>query len=246
MLLIPAIDLRGGRCVRLLQGDFDAETRYDGEPLEWLDRYSGLGASWLHVVDLDGARDGTQGNREAILALAAQNSTQLQVGGGIRDAAAVEALLDAGVARVVIGSAAVSDPAEVRLWLRRFGADAIVLAFDVRLDEDGVPRCAIHGWREGTPLSLWEAVERYRAQGLRHVLCTDIARDGALSGPNLHIYKESVRRYPQIRWQASGGVRDVTDLRALAATGAAAAISGRALLEQRLTKREVRPFLQNA
>lgn len=246
MLLIPAIDLRGGRCVRLHQGNFDAETRYDGEPREWLDRYRELGASWLHVVDLDGARDGAQGNRAAILGLAAQESVKLQVGGGIRDAATVEALLGAGVARVVIGSVAVSDPAQVRQWLRRFGADAIVLAFDVRLEADGVPRCAIHGWRKGTPLSLWQAVEHYRAEGLRHVLCTDIARDGALSGPNLHIYKESVRRWPQIRWQASGGVRDVADLRDLAATGAAAAISGRALLEQRLTKREVRPFLQNA
>jgi phosphoribosylformimino-5-aminoimidazole carboxamide ribotide isomerase len=246
MLLIPAIDLRGGRCVRLHQGNFDAETRYDVEPRELLDRYRALGAGWVHVVDLDGARAGTQANRATILALAAQNGVKLQVGGGVRDAAAVEGLLDGGVSRVVVGSAAVSQPALVLQWLKRFGADAIVLAFDVRLAQDGIPHCAIHGWRDATGLPLWEALERYRAAGLRHVLCTDIARDGALSGPNLALYKEGARRYPQMRWQASGGVRDVLDLQGLAATGAAAAISGRALLEKRFQPGELQPFLPNA
>ncbi len=246
MLLIPAIDLRGGRCVRLYQGNFDAETRYDTDPPELLDRYRELGASWLHVVDLDGARAGAQANRATILALAARETVRLQVGGGLRDAAAVEAMLGAGVARVVIGSAALSRPAEVRQWLQRFGADAIVLAFDVRLAPDGVPHCAIHGWRDTTGVPLWQALEDYVAAGLQHVLCTDIARDGALSGPNLDLYKEGVRRYPQLRWQASGGVRDVADLRRLAATGAAAAISGRALLEERFLPEELQPFLPNA
>lgn len=246
MLLIPAIDLRGGRCVRLHQGDFDAETRYPVEARELLDRYRALGASWLHVVDLDGAREGTQPNRATILALAAQNGMKLQVGGGLRDAPAVEAMLDAGVARVVIGSAAVSQPAQVRRWLRRFGAEAVVLAFDVYLAQDGVPRCAIHGWRDKTDLLLWEAVAGYRAEGLRHVLCTDIARDGALSGPNLALYKECARRHPQLGWQASGGVRDAADLRDLAAAGAAAAVSGRALLENRLNPADLQPFLPNA
>ncbi|HET6629158.1 MAG TPA: HisA/HisF-related TIM barrel protein [Woeseiaceae bacterium] len=246
MLLMPAIDLRGGRCVRLRRGDFDAETRYEVAPQELLERYRALGASWLHLVDLDGARAGTQPNRATILALAGQTGVKLQVGGGIRDATAVEAMLDAGVARVVIGSAAVRQPAEVRRWLRRFGAEAIVLAFDVRLARDGIPRCAIHGWRDDTGLPLWRAVGSYRAEGLRHVLCTDIARDGALSGPNLHLYKECARRYPQVRWQASGGVRDVADLRDLAAAGAAAAVSGRALLEKRLEAAELQPFLPDA
>lgn len=246
MLLIPAIDLRGGRCVRLHQGDFEAETRYEVGPQELADRYRALGATWLHVVDLDGAREGTQPNRATILELAAQGGVKLQVGGGIRDATAVETMLDAGVARVVIGSAAVTQPAQVRRWLRRFGAEALVLAFDVRLAQDGIPRCAIHGWRDDTGLPLWQAVESYRAEGLRHVLCTDIGRDGALSGPNLHLYKESARRYPHILWQASGGVRDAADLYGLAATGATAAVSGRALLEQRFRAEELQRFLPNA
>ncbi|MCI0435766.1 MAG: HisA/HisF-related TIM barrel protein, partial [Gemmatimonadetes bacterium] len=142
MLLIPAIDLRGGHCVRLLQGDFAAETRYDVEPHELLARYRALGASWLHVVDLDGARAGTQTNRTVIVALASQRGVRLQVGGGLRDAATIDQLLRTGVTRVVIGSAAISEPGQVREWLHRFGSDAIVLALDVRFDGEGVPRCA--------------------------------------------------------------------------------------------------------
>jgi phosphoribosylformimino-5-aminoimidazole carboxamide ribotide isomerase len=246
MLLIPAIDLRGGRCVRLYQGDYDAETRYEVEPHELLERYRSFGASWLHIVDLDGAREGSQPNRAAILALAGQNAVRLQVGGGVRDTATAETLLSAGVSRVVVGSAAVTQVPQVVEWFQQFGAEALVLAFDVRLGEDNTPLCAIHGWREQSTVTLWQAVEQYLACGLRHVLCTDVARDGALSGPNLALYKECVTRYPQIAWQASGGVRDAADLQALEGAGAAAAISGRALLEQRFKPEELRPFLPNA
>jgi len=246
MRLIPAIDLHGGRCVRLYQGDFAAETRYEAEPHELLMRYRALGAAWLHVVDLDGAREGTQANRSAIIALAAQRAVRLQVGGGLRDAAAIDQLLQAGVARAVVGSAAVIDPIETRAWLRRFSGDAIVLAFDVRLDAHGVPRCATHGWRRQSELSLWNAVERYAADGLRHVLCTDVACDGAMQGPNVALYAEARRRYPAIAWQASGGVRSAADLHALARTGVAAAISGRALLDERIAREELVPFLPSA
>jgi phosphoribosylformimino-5-aminoimidazole carboxamide ribotide isomerase len=245
MLLIPAIDLRGGRCVRLYQGDFAAETRYDVEAHELLMRYRSLGAPWLHVVDLDGARDGTQANRPTIATLASQRAVRLQVGGGIRDAATVDAVLRTGATRVVVGSAAVTRPADVKAWLHRFGSDAIVLAFDVKLDEEGTPKCVTHGWREQTPLTLWKAVERYLPT-LRHVLCTDVARDGTLGGPATDLYVEAVRRFPRIQWQASGGVRGAEDLRALAATGVAAAISGRALLEERIRLEELQPFLPGA
>jgi phosphoribosylformimino-5-aminoimidazole carboxamide ribotide isomerase len=246
MFLIPAIDLRGGRCVRLYQGDFAAETRYDIEPHELLARYRALGASWLHVVDLDGARAGTQVNRAVIVALASQRAVRLQAGGGLRDAAAIDQLLRTGIARAVIGSAAVSAPDQVREWLHRFGSDALVLALDVRLDAEGVPRCTIHGWEKQSALSLWDAVERFAADGLRHVLCTDVARDGALTGPNVALYDEATRRFPGISWQASGGVSSAADLHALATTGVAAAISGRALLDERISRKELEPFLPNA
>ena len=246
MRLIPAIDLRGGRCVRLLQGDFAAETRYEAEPLELLARYRGYGADWLHVVDLDGAREGSGGNRSVIATLAAEAGVQLQVGGGLRDFAAVRDVLGLGAARAVVGSAALTEPDEVRRWLRHFGSGRIALAFDVRLDDAGTPCVATHGWVRQSAVPLWRAVAEFIEAGLTHVLCTDVSRDGALGGPNVNLYAEAVRRHPQVAWQASGGIRHALDLHALAACGAAAAISGKALLEQRIPIEELRPFLPNA
>jgi len=246
MLLIPAIDLRKGRTVRLFQGDFDAETRYELQPHELLLRYRGLGASWLHVVDLDGAKDGSLSNRSIIVALASQRAVRLQVGGGIRSSTTIDDLLQQDVSRVVIGSTAVERPDEVNEWLVRYGAEKICLAFDIRLDDGGVPRVRTRGWTEGTALSLWDAVARFPADRLKHVLCTDIERDGALTGPNVDLYREAVTRFPNLQWQASGGVRDASDLAALAKTGVAAAVSGKALLEERITSEELRPFLQDA
>ncbi len=246
MLLMPAIDLRHGRCVRLFQGDFGAETQYEHEPHELLLRYRGLGASWLHVVDLDGAKDGVLANRSVIVALASQRAVRLQVGGGVRSAAAIDDLLRHGVERVVIGSAAVERPDEVASWIDRFGVDRICLAFDVRIDSAGRPLVRKHGWTEGTAVTLWDALGRFAAGSVKHVLCTDIERDGALSGPNVPLYETAVRRFPAVAWQASGGVRDAADLTALARCGAAAAVSGKALLEERITPEELRPFLPDA
>jgi phosphoribosylformimino-5-aminoimidazole carboxamide ribotide isomerase len=246
MELIPAIDLRAGHCVRLLHGDFAAETRYPADAASLLAKYRSAGADWLHVVDLDGARDGSPGNRAIIMALAQQGSMKLQVGGGLRDAAAVEQMLDAGVARAVVGSAAVSQADQVQSWLQQFGAERLTLAFDVSIDEQGVPRVMTHGWQQKSERSLWDAVEGYGASQLRHVLCTDVGRDGALTGPNLVLYREAVQRHPNIAWQASGGIRNAGDLHALAKTGAAAAISGKALLENLIPVEELQPFLPNA
>ena len=246
MELIPAIDLRDGRVVRLFQGDFDAETRYELTPAELFGRYAAAGAARVHVVDLDGARDGSPGNRAIVEALAAQGAPRLQSGGGLRSEEALESLYRAGVERAVIGSLAVTDPARLLDWFARFGADRLVLALDVRLDESRVPRVATHGWREQSPLTLWEALEPYLPVGLRHVLCTDVGRDGALAGPNLELYREAVKRFPGIAWQASGGIRAAGDLHELAATGVAAAVSGKALIEGRIRPEELKPFLPNA
>ena len=246
MLLIPAIDLKDGRCVRLRHGDFAQETRYPTDPETLLAKYRGFGAEWLHVVDLDGAKDGSLANRAIIVQLAAQQSLKLQVGGGLRDRAAVLQMLELGAARVVLGSAAVTQIEQVRTWLEHFGPERVMLAFDVRLDDAGTPRVAIHGWQRQSDLSLWSALEAFTGSQLKHVLCTDVGRDGALTGPNVALYREAVQRHPQIRWQASGGIRDARDLHALSAAGAAAAISGKALLEELIPAEELQPFLPNA
>ena len=249
MLLIPSIDLRAGKCVRLLKGDFNAETRYEFGANELMWRYQQLGASWLHLVDLDAARDGTltrdNPNRIVIQQLAAPRAVSLQVGGGIRTRMALDELFAAGVTRAVIGSAAVDQREEVAQWLSSYGSDRICLAFDVKLDDQQVPRLRTRGWQQETSLSLWDAVDGFRNHGLKHVLCTDIERDGALTGPNLSLYDEALRRFPQIQWQASGGVSTGADLAALAAHGLPAAISGKALLEARIPDEELRPFLPN-
>jgi phosphoribosylformimino-5-aminoimidazole carboxamide ribotide isomerase len=246
MILIPSIDLRAGRCVRLLKGNFDAETRYDLEPHELLLRYRALGANWLHVVDLDGAKDGQLANRSVIVRLASQRALNIQVGGGVRSQAVVDDLLRNGIDRVIVGSAAVETPAEVQGWLKRYGAEKVGLAFDIRHDAQGVPRVLTRGWTRESRLTLWEAIESYLPHGLEHVLCTDVELDGALQGPAVSLYAEAVKRYPQICWQASGGVRSAADLAALAAVGAAYAISGKALLEELIQPSELGPFLPNA
>lgn len=246
MRLIPAIDLRGGHCVRLLRGDFAAETRYSADPLALLGRYLSAGADWLHVVDLDGARDGRAGNREVIQRLARERAMKLQVGGGLRERDDLARLFEAGVERAVIGSAAVSRADLVEAWLDEFGPDRVVLAFDVRLDPQATPRVAIHGWRDQSALSLWDALARFAHRDLKHVLCTDVSRDGALSGPNVELYAQATRRFPRIQWQASGGIRAAGDLHALSAIGAAAAISGRALLDELIPIEDLHAFLPNA
>lgn len=243
MKLIPSIDLRGGRCVRLLQGDFARETRYDLEPMSLVDRYVAAGAPWLHLVDLDGARDGTLANRRFILDLAASRKINLQVGGGIRSLQVVEALLEGGVARVVVGSAAVEQPQAVADWLNRHGAERVCLALDIRLQE-GIPMVQTRGWTQGSALSLWQAVDLFLHAGLRHVLCTDVARDGAMQGPNVDLYRECRQRYPQLSWQASGGVRHVGDLAELRSLGMHAAVSGKALLEGMLSDDELQAWVR--
>lgn len=243
MMLIPAIDLRGGRCVRLKKGDFAAEMHYEAAPHELLLRYRALGATWLHVIDLDGARDGIRANRTAIAALASQRAVRLQVGGGVRSTAVIDDLLAHGVARVIVGSTAIESPDTVGAWIARYGAERLVVALDVRLDAHGVPEVLTRGWTRGSGVSLWSALGRFREWGLVHVLCTDADRDGALEGPNVALYREAVERFPELAWQASGGVRDAADLAALARTGVPAAVSGRALLEERVSPEELQPFL---
>src|SRR4051812_28782412 len=246
MELIPAIDLKGGRCVRLYKGDFAAETVYANEPALILEKYRALGASRVHIVDLDGAKDGTQANLPTIEDLAKRATMKLQVGGGLRTLDRVKQLFDRGVQRAVIGSIAINDPQIVLTWLETVSPDSLVLALDVRLDASRQPWLTTHGWLETSNVLLWDALERFAAHGLRHVLCTDVSRDGAMTGPNVDLYAEAVRRFPNVQWQASGGVSNANDLHSLRQCGVAAVISGKAMLENSIPVEELRPFLPNA
>ena len=246
MKIIPAIDLKDGKCVRLLKGDFKQSTEYSSDPAEVGRRFSALAVGDLHIVDLDGARTGTQSNRSIVRTIVEESGLETQLGGGIRSRKDVQGWLDAGVARCVVGSVAIKDPTTVFSWFGEFGADALVLALDVKLTGAGEPLLTTHGWTRDAGLSLWTLLDRYADTGLRHVLCTDVSRDGAMSGPNFELYGEFVRRFPDIQLQASGGVRHAGDLARLRDLGVPAAITGRALLDGEISPAEVASFQQNA
>ncbi|MDQ3144870.1 MAG: HisA/HisF-related TIM barrel protein [Pseudomonadota bacterium] len=235
MKLLPAIDLIGGRCVRLAQGDFARETEYSDDPLAALSDFAEGGAEEAHLVDLEGARAGEPRQHDLLAMLASDTRLRLQVAGGFRSRAQVAAMLDAGVARVVIGSLALTDPAALAAMLLDFGPDRLTLALDVRI-EDGAAMVATHGWERGSGRALDEVLDEFPT--VRHLLVTDIARDGMLSGPNLALMRSIGERYPSIELQASGGVAELADLAALREAGAARAIVGKAIWERRFTVAE--------
>ena len=246
MRVIPAIDLKGGQCVRLFQGDFEQVTVYSDDPVAVAGQYAELGTSDLHIVDLDGARSGNQDNRDIIARMAGATDFEIQLGGGIRDTETLETWFDSGVSRCVIGSLSITEPDVVKSWLVRYGGDRLVLALDVIIGDDAVPLVTTHGWTSSSTSTVFECIEDFSSAGLRHVLCTDVSRDGAMSGPNLDLYRQILRRFDDLQLQASGGVRNIDDLSQLRAEGLPAAITGRALLDGKITAAEVRSFQQSA
>ncbi len=230
MRLIPAIDLIGGQCVRLTQGRFDAQRQYGTDPLMIAENYADAGAEWLHLVDLDAAR-GAGNSRETIARLSRIAGLSIQQGGGIRQRADLLVHRELGVDRLVIGSLCVKAPLEFAGWLAKTGPDALVAALDVRPGSRGQWQPAIHGWQQDADVDLFDLLDQLADAGLRHLLCTDIQRDGMMSGPNDELYRSLVSRYPQLLIQASGGVSSLDDLARLKDTGVDAAIVGKALLE---------------
>lgn len=246
MRVIPAIDIKDGACVRLFKGDFERTTQYSADPAAVGRRFSALNVRDLHIVDLDGARTGSQQNHAIVAEIARESGLEIQLGGGIRNRDVVARWLDNGVSRCVIGSVAISKPDTVKPWLAEFGPTRIVLALDVKLDNAGEPMLTTHGWTEAAGVSLWDCIDSYSDAGLQHVLCTDVSRDGAMTGPNFELYAELLHRYPTLALQASGGVRHAADLRQLRDMGVPAAITGRALLDGAISEAEVASFLPSA
>ncbi len=222
MIIYPAIDLRSGNCVRLVQGDFDKTTVFSDDPLQMAKKWETCGASWLHLVDLDGARQEKSDNRAIICDIASKLSIPVQTGGGIRTMADIDELLSHGVSRVILGTAAVKDPDFAAKAAEKYG-DKIAVGIDAK---DGY--AAISGWEA---MSDWKAVdlaEMMKKNGISHIIYTDIATDGMLTGPNLtamtemsHVFGSGII--------ASGGVSSLDDLKALTKTGVSGAIIGKAL-----------------
>jgi phosphoribosylformimino-5-aminoimidazole carboxamide ribotide isomerase len=228
MELWPAIDLRGGKCVRLLQGDYDQETVFGDDPVAIAGRFVAAGAKRLHIVDLDGAKDGKPTQAELVGRMVAAAGVPCQLGGGVRTLEIARAYLDAGVARVVVGSVAIEQP-DLLVELAHTFPGRIVLGLDARAG-----RVAVRGWLEMSPLTAIDVARRHAPLPLAAIVYTDIATDGMLSGPNLSALGEMVTAVP-LPIVASGGVASADDIRRVATTGCAGCIVGRALYEGRVS-----------
>ncbi len=239
MQLIPAIDLRNGRVVRLEQGDYERETSYPDDPVELALRYQGAGATCLHLVDLDSARDGGETNLASIRNICHAVDIPVQTGGGVRCLEDLQQRLEAGAERVVIGSLCVKRPEVICAWLDSLGGERIVAGLDVSRGVDGAwfPRAS--GWVEAGDTDLFTLLDRFTAAGLVHLLCTDIERDGMFAGISTALYQAISARYAGLQLQASGGVASRDDLEAAASAGATGCIVGRALLEGRVPLSEI-------
>ncbi|GGW94707.1 1-(5-phosphoribosyl)-5-[(5-phosphoribosylamino)methylideneamino]imidazole-4-carboxamide isomerase [Alteromonas halophila] len=244
-MIIPAIDLIDGRVVRLYQGDYQQKTQYEVDPIDVVNDYADQGASWLHIVDLTGAKDTSKRQLSLIQSMVDTHRMKFQAGGGIRSEAEVAQLLEAGVSRVVIGSLAVKQPELVKSWIQTFGAEHIVLALDVNIDEAGNKLIATHGWQQNSGIALEALLEDFSEVGVRHVLCTDISRDGTLQGANTALYQDVASKFATVSWQASGGIGSLADIEALKPTGVGGVILGRALLEGKFTVKEAIACWQN-
>jgi len=229
--IIPAIDLLDGSCVRLLHGDFEKCKVYDLDAVRLARRYAEDGAKWLHVVDLAASRDGEKADLRPLFRLLDAAPQSVQTGGGVRNRDDVLKRLDNGASRVVVGSISATEPERFAGWLDAIGSECLVAALDVQIGESGIPWPRTHGWTRGAEKDLWSLLDFYQDKGLKHVLCTDISKDGAMTGPNTGLYKSLSERYPELKIQASGGVSGLKDLGELSQTGADSAISGKALLE---------------
>ncbi|MFT6834410.1 MAG: phosphoribosylformimino-5-aminoimidazole carboxamide ribotide isomerase [Francisellaceae bacterium] len=238
MQIIPAIDLKSGRCVRLNKGKFDQIKIYSSNPVGTSMSFEKNGAKNLHIVDLDGAKNSELSQFDVIAAIRIATKLNIQVGGGVKDRATVQKLIDNGVNRVVIGSLSVSDIKQTKEIIKEFGSDKIILALDVNINADGIPMVATHGWQKESTTSLDSLIEKYQEVGLEHVLCTDISRDGMLTGPNFSLYETYLKKYPKIKFQASGGVSSLDDLTKLKNNKASAVIIGKALYENKFTLAE--------
>jgi phosphoribosylformimino-5-aminoimidazole carboxamide ribotide isomerase len=238
--IIPAIDLIDGRCVRLTRGDYLQKTIYDGSPVDVARSYADCGVKRIHLVDLDGAKVGEPRNLRTLEAIAGAVDCELEWGGGLACDAALKDAFDAGATHAVIGSAAVRQPELFENWLSQYGPH-IILGADVR---DG--RVAISGWQDSSPLGIEDLVSRFLPLGLQECIVTEISRDGTLQGPASSLYVRLQRAFPNLSFTVSGGISDLSDIRALDALHLHKVIVGKAIYENRISLEEIKSWSQNA
>lgn len=234
MIILPAIDIIGGRCVRLSQGDYNQQTQYEATPVDMVKQYVAHGFKRIHVVDLDGAKTSCPQNLDTLSELAAVPGAEIEWGGGIKSVEALGAVLDAGAKYAVVGSVAAKQPELFEQWLKMFGPERIVLGADVR---EG--RVAVNGWQEEMDVTIDDLVDRFLKYGLSQVICTEISRDGMLQGPATELYVRLQKKYPEVDFTVSGGISSMADIHALKAAHLRRVIVGKAIYEGRITLDEL-------
>ena len=227
--IYPAIDIIDGKCVRLTKGDYDTKVVYNDDPLQMAQYFKSKGAEYIHIVDLDAAKNPSNHNRKLIAAIITHSGLKVQTGGGIRTEADVETLLTLGAFRVIIGSAAVHRREEVFHWIQKYGADRIVIGADV-VDQ----KIATHGWQQVTDEDIFYFIKSYLAAGANTFLCTDIAKDGMMAGSSKSLYTEIVKSFPDVQLIASGGVHDIDEVGRLREMGMESIIIGKAIYEGKI------------
>jgi phosphoribosylformimino-5-aminoimidazole carboxamide ribotide isomerase len=229
MEIIPAIDIIEGKCVRLTQGDYNQKKIYNEHPLEVAQQFEDAGLKRLHLVDLDGAKAGKVCNWKVLEAIAGKTSMVVDFGGGVKSEKDLQIIFDSGGAFVTIGSLAVKDEETFVSWLKKYGADKFLLGADVK-DE----KIAVHGWLETTDVWIYDFLQKYQEHGVKQVFCTDVAKDGAMQGPSLELYKNIIEKFPELNFIASGGVSNIDDVYALQDINCKGVIIGKAIYEGRI------------
>jgi phosphoribosylformimino-5-aminoimidazole carboxamide ribotide isomerase len=238
MHIIPAIDLIGGKCVRLSQGDYSTKKEYHDDPVEMAKRFEGAGITRLHLVDLDGAKAKKIVNASVLEGICSQTSLTVDFGGGIQANEEIEKAFDLGAKQVTGGSIAVKNSALFQEWIRKYGSERIILGADAK-DR----KIAVGGWEETTSEDLIPFVKNYVSKGISYVICTDVAKDGLLQGPSTELYQEILQEIPELKLIASGGVSSMKDLEELEKIGVYGAIVGKAYYEGRVTLEELASFI---
>lgn len=238
--IIPAIDIIGGQCVRLTQGDYDRRTVYSSDPVEVARSYEAIGIRRLHVVDLDGAKTAAPQNLDTLRKIATATTLDVQYGGGIKSGEALQAVLQAGANRAICGSIAITTPERFEEWLAAYGPEHIILGADTRAG-----KVAINGWLDSSETDVQTVIRRFAAQGLQQVICTDISRDGMLEGPNFGLYSTLQSEFPPVDITVSGGISSLDDITRLDAMNLRSVIVGKAIYEGRITLKDLEKCLQN-
>lgn len=234
MTILPAIDLIGGRCVRLTQGDYAQQKQYEADPVDMVRQYINYGLHRIHVVDLDGAKASSPQNLDTLRTLAAVEGVEIEWGGGIKTEQALADVFAAGASYAVVGSVAAQRPEWFEAWLQKYGADRMVLGADVKQG-----RVSVNGWQEEVDLTIDQLIDRFLPYGLSQVICTDVSRDGMLQGPATDLYVRLQKKYPTVDIIVSGGISCMDDIISLQSLGLRKVIVGKAIYEGRIALKDL-------